>query len=225
MPGQVFVRGRGLESEWQGRLQVRGTTAAPELVGRLELVRGSFDVLGRRFALARGVITFDGGAAIDPRLDIVAEAQAAGVTAQAIVGGTASAPSFRLSSTPELPQDEVLARVLFNRDMGQLSAAQGIQLAQAAASLASGGPGLLDRVRGRLGLDRLDLGTADGGSTDPTVSAGRYLSEGVYVGVDQSVSGQSKATVEVEITPNITVETDVGSKGGAGIGLNWKRDY
>jgi translocation and assembly module TamB len=57
------------------------------------------------------------------------------------------------------------------------------------------------------------------------VSAGKYVSEGVYLGVDQSVSGRSTAKVEVEITPSISVETDVGSKGGAGIGLNWKKDY
>jgi translocation and assembly module TamB len=226
MPGQVFVRGRGLDSEWKGRITVRGTTADPAVVGRLEVVRGSFDVLGRRFALAEGIIGFDGGERIDPRLNIVAQTEASGVTAQAIIGGTGSEPTLRLTSSPELPQDEILARVLFNRNVGQLTAAQGLQIAQAAATLASGGPGVIDRLRGKLGLDRLDVGSGSGTETDPTVSAGKYISEGVYVGVDQSVSGESKARVEVEVAPNITVETDVGSKGGgAGIGLNWKKDY
>jgi translocation and assembly module TamB len=226
IPGQTFVRGRGLDSEWQGRINVRGTTAAPEIVGRLEVVHGSFDLLGRRFTLAQGIIAFDGGGRIDPRLDIVAQAQSSGITAQAIIGGSASEPTLRLTASPELPQDEILARVLFNRNVGQLSAAQGLQLAQAAATLASGGPGILDRLRGKLGLDRLDVGSGSGTATDPTVSAGKYVAEGVYLGVDQSVSGESKAKVEVEVAPNITVETDVGSRGGgAGIGLNWKKDY
>ena len=40
-------------------------------------------VIGKRFALSRGIISFDGGSKIDPRLDILAEANASGVTAQA----------------------------------------------------------------------------------------------------------------------------------------------
>jgi translocation and assembly module TamB len=226
IPGQTFVRGRGLDSEWKGHIDVTGTTASPQIVGRLEVVHGSFDVLGRRFNLSRGIISFDGGNKIDPRLDILAEVQAAGTTAQMIIGGSAAAPTLRLTATPEMPQDEILARVLFDRGAGQLTAAQGLQLAQAAASLANGGPGVLDRLRGKLGLDRLDIGSGEGTSTDPTISAGKYVAEGVYLGVDQSVSGESKAKVEVELTPNITVETDVGSRGGGpGIGLNWKMDY
>jgi translocation and assembly module TamB len=226
IPGQLFVRGKGLDSEWQGRVAVKGTSAEPDIVGKIESVRGNFDLLGKRFALSRGIISFDGGSKIDPRLDILAEANASGVTAQAQVSGSASSPSMSLTSNPLLPQDEVLARVLFGRGVGQLTPTQGIQLAQAAATLTSGGPGLLDKMRGKLGLDRLDIGSSGtGGSTDPSISAGKYLREGVFVGVDQSTSGQSKAKVEVEVTPNITVETDVGSKGGAGLGLNWKLDY
>ncbi len=45
----------------------------------------------------------------------------------------------------------------------QITAAQGIQVAQAAATLAGGGPGVLDRLRGRLGLDRLVFGSAPSG--------------------------------------------------------------
>lgn len=226
VPGRTFVRGRGLDSQWQGRLRVRGTTAAPELVGRLQVVSGSFDLLGRRFTLERGEIVFDGGDRIDPRLDLVARAQTADITAEAVLGGTASAPTLRLSSTPELPQDEILARVLFSREAGQLTAAQGLQLAQAAAALAGGGPGVFDRLRGTFGLDRLDVGSGSGTQANPTLSAGKYISDGVFVGVDQSLSGESRARVEVEVLPNITVETEVGNRGGgAGIGLNWRMDY
>jgi translocation and assembly module TamB len=226
IPGRTFVRGRGLDSQWQGRLSVRGTTAAPELVGRLEVVSGSFDLLGRRFTLGHGEIAFDGGDRIDPRLDVVAQAETAGITAEAVLGGTASAPTLRLSSTPELPQDEILARVLFSREAGQLTAAQGLQLAQAAAALAGGGPGVFDRLRGTFGLDRLDVGAGNDTQSSPTLSAGKYVSDGVFVGVDQSLSGESRARVEVEVLPNITVETEVGSRGaGAGIGLNWRMDY
>lgn len=116
--------------------------------------------------------------------------------------------------------------MLFSREAGQLTAAQGLQLAQAAAALAGGGPGVFDRLRGTFGLDRLDVGSGSGTQANPTLSAGKYISDGVFVGVDQSLSGESRARVEVEVLPNITVETEVGNRGGgAGIGLNWRMDY
>ena len=37
-----------------------------------------------------------------------------------------------------MPQDEILSRVLFGRTLGQITAAEGIQVAQAAATLAGG---------------------------------------------------------------------------------------
>jgi translocation and assembly module TamB len=238
LPGQVFVRGRGLDSEWKGRLHVTGTVEEPEIVGKLETVRGSFSFLGKSFQLTQGTITFDGGRKIDPALDITTQTNSGGLTAQVIIGGRAGEPTIRLTSTPEVPQDEILARILFNKGMGQITPMQGVQLAQAAATLASGGPGLLDRLRGKLGLDRLDIGSGDqqtssgtsnnnsnNGSSNATISAGKYVASGVYVGVDQDTSGQSRAKVEIEVLPNVTVDTETGSRGSTGVGLNWKMDY
>jgi translocation and assembly module TamB len=242
LPGQVFVRGRGLDSEWRGKLTVSGTSAAPIVVGSLEVVRGNFSLLGKDFKLTSGTIGFNGGSKIDPTLDIVAEATTADITGTVRIGGTASAPTLKLGSVPELPQDEVLSRILFGKSVGQISAAQGVQLAAAAASLAGGGGGLLDRVRSSLGLDRFDFGSgstsnnaagnasgnpaSQSGLSGAKVSAGKYISEGVYVGVDQGASsGTSRGKVEIEIAPHVNVETDVGATGGNGLGLNWKMDY
>jgi translocation and assembly module TamB len=242
IPGQVFVRGRGLDSEWRGKLDISGTSAEPIIVGTLEVVRGVFSLLGKSFTLTRGTIHFDGGTKIDPTLDILAEASSADITATVTIGGTASAPTVKIGSVPELPQDEVLARILFGKSVGQITPAQGLQLAAAAASLAGGGPGLLDKVRSALGLDRFDFGSgttannATGNASSnaatqsrlggATVSAGKYVAEGVYVGVDQGAgTGASKGKVEIEIAPNLSVETNVGVSGGNGLGLNWKMDY
>src|SRR5206468_8002602 len=219
-----------------------GTSAEPIVVGTLEVVRGVFSFLGKTFSLTRGAIHFDGGPKIDPTLDILAEASSADVTATVTIGGTASAPTVKIGSVPEMPQDEVLARILFGKSVGQITPAQGLQLAAAAASLAGGGPGLLDKVRSALGLDRFDFGSgttsnnaAGNASSNPAtrsrvggvaVEAGKYIAEGVYVGVDQGVgTGTSKGKVEIEIAPNLSVETDIGVSGGNGLGLNWRMDY
>jgi translocation and assembly module TamB len=242
MPGNIFVRGHGLESEWRGKLTITGTSAAPAINGSLEQIRGSVDLLGKTFTITRGTITFEGGAKLDPALDIVAEASTADITAQVQISGIASAPKVTLSSTPPVPQDEILARVLFNRGVGQLSAGEGIQLAAAAATLAGGGPGMLDKLRGGLGLDWFRLGSSPTSPTTGTLnqraaasgsgaggtalSAGKYIAPGVSVGVSQGVSPPtSKVTVEIEVRPHLTIGGEAGQSGSTGIGLNYNYDY
>lgn len=240
LPGKIFVRGRGLDSEWRGKFAVTGTSDAPRMVGGLEVVRGTFDILGKTFKVTRGTITFDGATTLDPTLDIVAEIAAGDVVARVLVTGSASAPMIAITSTPTMPQEQILSYVLFNRPNTQITAAEGIQVAQAAATLAGGGPGVLDRLRGRIGLDRLVFGSstgattssslnpaAGGGNTSGTsVSGGKYLAEGVYVGATQGLSPQSsKVVVEVEVRPRVTVEGDFSQKGSTGLGLNYKYDY
>jgi translocation and assembly module TamB len=236
----VFVRGRGLDSEWGGRIKITGTSTAPQIVGSLNALRGTVDLLGKSFKITRGRITFGGSGSPDPALDILAEVSSGDVTAQVLVGGLTSSPTVSLTSTPTLPQDEILARVLFNRGVGQITAAEGIQVAQAAATLADGGPGVLDRLRGRLGLDRLVFGSAPPGTassnlspaaggnaaTSAAISGGKYVAQGVYVGATQGLTPQSsKVTVEIEVRPHVTVQTDLSQTAGTGIGLNYKYDY
>lgn len=230
IPARTFVRGRGLDSEWRGNVRVTGTTADPQLTGTLETVRGDFSLLGKRFVLGNSRITFTGGETIDPQLAISAEHRTAAIVAQAVITGTPSAPSIKLTSQPELPQDEVLARVLFGRSVTEMTPAQGLELAQAAATLAGGGgPGILDRVRSATGLDRLDVTSAtpnaNGESSGTAVTAGRYVTDRVFVGVEQGMKSDStRPKVEVEITPNLSVESSVGNA-SAGVGVNWKWDY
>jgi translocation and assembly module TamB len=162
LPGQVFVRGRGLDSEWRGRIAINGTSAAPQLTGKLEVVRGTYDFLGKTANLSKGTITFLGGKKIDPAIDIEARVPSTDVTGIVKISGTATQPKIALSSQPELPQDEILSRVLFGSSVSQINAAQGLEIAQAAAALATGGgPGVLDKIRSGLGLDRLSFGASN----------------------------------------------------------------
>lgn len=230
-PGQTFVRGRGLDSEWQGELTISGTAAQPWITGSFETVNGTFDTLGKSFVLQRGVLWFDGSTL--PTLDMMAQIQATDVTAQILIQGSPDKPDIKLTSTPTLPQDEILSRVLFGSGVGQLTPAQGLQLAQAASTLAGGGPGVLDRLRNRAGLDRLSVGNStnpngtSSATTGSTISGGKYVAPGVFVGVDQGLTGTStRAKVEVEITPHITANATAGAASNASsLGVQYKLDY
>jgi len=239
-PGQCFIRGRGLNSEWRGKIQVKGTSAAPIVTGNFEVANGTFDILSHTFTIERGVIGFAGNT--NPELDLLATAKTADITANITIQGSPSSPSIKLTSTPDLPQDEVLSRVLFGTSVGQISAVQGLQLAAAAGSLATGGgPGVLDRLRNATGLDRLTLSSdntsTSSGSTNgnnqksalggASVSGGKYVAPGVFLGVDQGAGvGTTKARVEVEVLPRVTVDATVGAgSDSTSLGVNYKFDY
>jgi translocation and assembly module TamB len=224
MPGQVFVRGRGLDSEWQGRLRVEGTVEQPRLTGTLNLRRGTFMLLGQRFDLRRGAITFVGQTPPRPILDIEAVARARDVTAVVRITGEATAPEIALESEPPLPQDEILARLLFNRSVRDLGPADAVQLAAAVNTLRGGGPGPLGQVREALGLDTLDV--SGEGVQDGRVRAGRHLNDQVYVEVGRGAeAGSEDVRLEVEILPNLSLGAGTGAQTQGDVGLRWRFDY
>ncbi|GGE30588.1 hypothetical protein GCM10007276_04740 [Agaricicola taiwanensis] len=222
-PNQVFLRGQGIDSELSGDLRVRGTTNAPQIDGGFEMRRGTLTILGQRLEFTRGIATFPGD--ITPTLDLIAETRAGDVTAYIAVTGSASQPAFNLSSQPMLPQDEVMARLLFNRATGELSPGQAIQIAQALASLAGagGGPGALDSIRRNLGVDTLDVTTDESGS--PAVAVGRYINDNISIGARQGATPESsRVTVDIDVTERIRIQGEAGADGNSkvGVGIEWE---
>lgn len=122
----------------------------------------------------------------------------------------------------------MLAGVLFGKSVGDLSAAEAVQLAQSAAALAGvggGGGGILDTVRRGLGVDRLDFTQGENGKGG-AVQAGRYVSDRVYVGVEQGIgANQSRAKVEVDITKNLKGTASVGANSETKFGVVYEKDY
>lgn len=221
-PRQIFIRGRGLDAELGGETRIQGTASNVQPVGQFELRRGRLSILGQRLDFDEGSLTLVGD--LDPQIHFVAQTQSEDVTAFITVTGSASAPEVIFSSEPELPQDEVLARILFNRSADALSPFQLAQLAAAAAELAGGGGGgLMEQLRTSTGLDDLDIVTEENGST--AVRAGRYVSDDVYVDVQTGSDGVSRAAVQVELTDTVQARGEVGSDGNTELGLFYERDY
>jgi len=141
-PNRILIDGRGLDAEMGGNLKVRGTTATPVVSGGFELQRGFFTLANSKLTFTNGSVTFSGMGLqkkLDPSLDFTAQTKAAEITAVVHITGLADAPQIELTSTPELPQDEILARLLFGEPAAQLTALQLVQTGAALASLRGGG--------------------------------------------------------------------------------------
>jgi translocation and assembly module TamB len=226
-PGRVFLTGRGLTSEWQGEMRIRGEATRPSVEGTLSVVRGSVNFLGKRFELKKGSIFLDGSSPPSPGIDVEAESRSKEIIAYLHLRGPVQALEMKLSSDPPLPPDEILSRLLFGRSASSITPLQALQLADSVNTLARGGGlDLLARTRQLLSLDQLTL-TPSGKTQEKTaLSAGKYLSENVYLEVQQGISPETgKASLKWEITPNVSVQTEVGVNAEAGVGVQWRWDY
>lgn len=222
-PNQIFIRGRGLDAEVGGSVRLTGSLAAIQPVGAFNLIRGRLEVLGQRLDFETGAVTLVGD--LDPQLNFVARTQGDGITVFVTIAGRASQPDVSFSSNPNLPQDEILARLIFNRPMGELSPLQLAQLAAAAAELVGGGGGggLVDSLRGAAGLADLDVVTDAQGNVG--VQAGTYIQDNVYLGVTAGANGQSKVSINLDVTDDLTVRGSAGQNGDSSVGVYYEKDY
>jgi translocation and assembly module TamB len=222
-PRRVFVQGRGLDVELSLDAHVGGTSAAPQLTGTAKIVRGDFEFAGKRFEFdERGQILLS----TKPeaiRLDLRATREDPTLTAVVVVRGTAAKPEILLTSTPALPQDEVLAQVLFGRSASQLSGIEAAQLASAVASLAGGGGfDVLGNLREFAGLDRLTFG---GDATSGlTVAGGKYVADNVYL--ELIGGGREGPAVEVQwrVKRRLSVISRITGQGNAKLSVRWRKD-
>lgn len=227
-PNRLSVTGLGIESEWRANLQIGGSITEPAIVGRADLVRGGYEFAGRRFDLQRGTIRFQGEVPADPTLDILATGDTQGLSATIRVTGTGQRPEIAFSSTPALPEDELLSRLLFGTSITNLSAPEALQLAAAVAALQGGGNGLnpINALRNAIGLDRLRILPADTVTGQKTsVAAGKYITRRTYVEIITDGQGYSATRAEFQITRWLSVLSSISTIGRQSATVRISKDY
>lgn len=223
-PGDVRIAGRGLLSEWRAALRAVGQGGEPNLLGRLDLIRGSLALGRRNFQLESGVITFDALKPNDPRLDIVAAYDDPGVIAAEIrMEGRASAFTVTLSSSPAFPPDEIIARVLFGRPISELAPGETLQIARALGQLNGLGSG--DAARRALGLDALNV-DFDPETGAGSLEVGKTVAKGLFVSAGQDSRGQDGSVrARYDAPAGFSVETELKQNGDQTVSANWSVDF
>lgn len=232
--GRFTVKGRGLDSLWQADIRAGGPLTDPRVTGSVEAVEGTFSFLNAKFTLYRGIVRFAGGPPSNPLLDVVLRHEAADIVADVRVGGTAQKPKFQLTSTPVMPQEEIISRIMFGRASSDLGRFENLRLAAAVAELAGfggGGFNVLDVARKTLGVDVLRVGsrttTDDNGdsSEESTLEAGKFIGEKLYLGVAQGMKPDSTAVIiELQMTPHSKAQIRTEQE-NTSAGVRWKINY
>lgn len=223
------VDGMGLDSEWGGEIRLRGTTADPRIGGEVRIVprQGYYTFAGVRFEITRGRIDFDEREPPNPRLDILAESDVDGISVDVTVRGNASRPEIAFSSVPSLPEEELMARLLFGGSITNLSATDALQLGAALAAL-RGGEGLdpINRLRTAIGLDRLRIVPADPALDRGTsVALGKNLTRRLYVELITDGQGYNATELEYRITRWISLLAAINTLGRGSVAAEYSRDY
>lgn len=221
---RIQVEGMGLDSLWRADMRIRGTAAQPRLVGTATLASGDFSFAGSRFDINSGRVVFN-GAPMDSAITIEAETRADDVTAFVTIAGTAAQPEIRFRSSPALPEDEILARLLFGTSVAQLSVTEALQLATAVAGLQSG-VDTMGKIRRSVGVDRLRLVGEDAATGMGTALAiGKRLTRNIYVEVQTDSEGNTLATLQWSLSRTLALLLEVSSVGNSSANLRYQREY
>lgn len=219
---QFFVRGRGLDTELGGRINIVGPLNDVHPVGEFRMIRGRFDILSQRLSFDQGQASFSGN--LNPTVYFVANKNSGDIRFTVTVSGTIDNLEINFSSQPNLPQDEILARLIFNRSLNELSPFQIAQLAAAAADLAgASNTSLLNTLRAKIGLDDLDVIIDEKGNTGLRI--GRYIHNNIYLGFEAGSNGKTKGTINLDISRHLKAKGAIGNEKDSSIGLFYERDY
>jgi autotransporter translocation and assembly factor TamB len=222
--GLARITGNGLDAALSGDVRLLGTPDAINTEGALTIESGQFNLLTRNFELVEGQLRL---VEETIHLFIVAVHQRGDVTIEATLRGPIDALQLSLRSDPMLPEDEIVAQLLFGKTVQNMTPWQALQLASAINQLRGGDSlDLFLATRDSLGLDTLEIETDDDAQAPAVLRIGRYLNSRVYLELDTELDADRGLTgrVEFELTPNLFLETQTGGSGGR-LHLRWRRDY
>lgn len=216
----IFVSGEAFSTEWRGDWHVTGSPTAPMINGDAVLVYGRAFLLNRAFRMEEGRVSMSGGIST-AEINLLAQHQRDSLTVDARISGPVSSPTLSLSSQPALPEDEILARLLFDRNSGQLSP---LETATIAAQLSGQNLfGIVGGLRRAAGLDRLDFAAGENGEV--VVTGGRQLTDDVYLELESRGTALSSARLEWTLTPDFTLLSRLTGDTEASVALRWRTEY
>ncbi|GEM_PF-1854745 len=229
IPSTLIVKGQNLYSTWMGDFKLSLKPEGLQLNGKLSPRRGTVTFFGRTFRFSKGTVHFHNTLGTPPLLDLEAEYSREDLDAILIINGLANDPSFRLRSNPPLPEDEILSRILFGKDMASITGLQALELGLALRSMMDSegsGRDLMGKARSFLNVDQLELRESGDAAGSTELVAGRQINNKLYLEVNQSLRTPGTSIIlEYEIRRNFSITTETGTHILPGIGVNWKRDY
>lgn len=222
--GNVRVEGSGLNAELEGNVHLYGTNTNILANGTLKLIKGEYVFAGKIFKLTEGELIFSDKPTPSAYLHLNGTLNLPSATVTAMLRGPLTSPQLTFQSNPQKPTSAILALILFNKEISEISHPEAIQLASTLVSLSGGaGPDVLESIRKSIGIDRLNISSKPG-SDEVAVQIGKYLTRGIMITLSQSATS-SQVIVEVELPKGFIFQAETQEEGEGKFSLKWRKTY
>ncbi len=213
-PRGIFILNDDVDMELAGTLTARRTPDRSELIGELDILRGTYTLLLKRFRITEGKLTFNRLDVIDPTIDITAETNDAEYIISVHITGEASNPVLKFDArkpreneSAGLSEEEILKRLVpggvladqgFGDSAGPGTGGLGVNVLTGSVQL------LLAEVQRdiarRIGVDeiRIDSPGAEDQGSYGKVSVSKWVTPEVSVRYSQGLSGYQEQDLSVE---------------------------
>lgn len=228
-PQNIWITTEDLSSEWRADIKLEGTSRAPLVYGTLEMIHGHYMTSGKTIIIQEGTISFDGDPIKNATLSVVGNLDTKTITAEVLVTGPLTNPSLSLRSNPPLPQAEILSHLVFGRGLADITTQQSKHLKKSIADLKamSAGSNILDGMRSRFGIDRIEISRGTGNELeDVSVQVGKYLTNSLYIAFNKGItSPTNRIIVEAALRPNLKLQGELSDTAEGELHLKWRHDY
>ncbi|HKK00990.1 MAG TPA: translocation/assembly module TamB domain-containing protein, partial [Desulfuromonadales bacterium] len=242
----------GVDAQLTGKVSVRASDRGQITgVGEIQVVKGTYSAYGVKLKITRGRLLFAGGPIEQPALDVLALRTVGDIQAGVQVSGTPRSPQVKLTSTPSLPDTDILSYIVLGHPLGQGGGQTSLLMLAAGGLLSKGESAVLqDRIKRRLGLDVLEIqsGSTGASSTAQTippppgtattagasatgtlpstvVTIGKYISPDLYVSLGRSLfTNTNEAGLRYTLSRRWEVESKMGSA-ASGVDLYYKIEF
>lgn len=224
-PHKVYIEGKGLQAQLEGNLHITGTYTDILASGTLRLLNGEYLFSGKVFNLTEGELICNARPTPNAYISLKGICDLPEVSVTALLRGPLSAPQLSFQSSPRLSISALLAQILFNKDISEISAIQALQLAQTVFSLSNNAaPDVFEKIRKTLGIDRLTLITSENDPGKISLQIGKYLMQGVLLTLSQGAESRNVA-VEVELKQGIMLQAEMNENRQGKFSLKWHHHY
>lgn len=225
-PGHVYIKGRGLYSEWAGNFSIEGQIDKPLVRGQLAVIDGYFMFLGKKLNLQQCAVSLDGFYPLTPQININAQTEIDNMVANLQIIGSITDPELTISSTPTYPPQEILARLLFGKSLSEVTPLETVRILYGLAIIQGGNPltTTIDKAQGLLHVDQIGLTQAKH-DNQPAMIVSKNFGRFQIAGTTSLRGTNTDVQVSYDITPSLQAEATAGLDSGNGLYFRWHRDY
>ncbi len=241
IPRNTWLRSSEMNVEIAGDLNLVKQSEVFELFGTIQIIRGFYDLYGKRFVIQKGSFSFDGGAEYNPEIDLAANHTLRTVdrqkkTLSLEVTGKALTPKLKFTlDDNEISEGDAVSYLLLGRSLEELTHGQRSELnrqagfnpgSQAGNIMVGLVAGQLSKTIGRtLNLDVIEV-KGEENWQQATFVVGKYLTNDLFLSYQKEFGFRQtnelqpdEITLEYELNRRIFLQLTKGSETTTGFDI------